>query len=182
VGKCGKVCYTPNSKVVSEIARLFLALTVLGASLLVGVQWEMPFGEFQYSVDDKGRVIIPPSFRDFVGDGMVVTRGMDGCLYIFPLPHWRDIEEKLTKLPITDGSSRNFTRFFYSGASKTTIDAAGRITLPNTLRMYAGINSDVVIAGTPNHLEVWDEAKWLSNLAQVESQPPTPDLLRELIG
>lgn len=142
----------------------------------------MPFGEFQYSVDDKGRVIIPPNFREFVGDGMVVTRGMDGCLNVFPLPIWRDIEEKLTALPITDGASRNFVRFFYSGASKASIDAAGRITLPNPLRMYAGINTNVVIAGAPKRLEIWDEAKWLANLAQVESQPPTPELLRELIG
>ncbi len=142
----------------------------------------MPFGEFQYSVDDKGRVIIPPNFRDFVGDGMVITRGMDGCLYVFPLTTWRDIEDKLTNLPITDGSSRNFIRFFYSGASKASTDAAGRVTLPNTLRMYAGISNDVVIAGAPNRLEVWDEAKWLANLTNVESQVPTPDLLRELIG
>jgi MraZ protein len=142
----------------------------------------MPFGEFQYSVDDKGRVIIPPNFRDFVGDGMVVTRGMDGCLNVFPLTTWRDIETKLTSLPITDGSSRNFVRFFYSGAAKVSIDAAGRITLPSTLRLYAGISNNVVIAGAPNRLEVWDEAKWLTNLANVENQPPTPDLLRELVG
>ncbi len=142
----------------------------------------MPFGEFQYSVDDKGRVIIPPPFRDFVDDGMVVTRGMEGCLYIFPLTSWRRIEERLTDLPLTDHDARNFVRFFYSGAAKAKIDAAGRITIPATLRMFAEVREQVMIAGAPNRLEVWNESRWLSNLAEVQSQPPAPELLRELVG
>ncbi|MCY4355762.1 MAG: division/cell wall cluster transcriptional repressor MraZ [Truepera sp.] len=142
----------------------------------------MPFGEFQYSVDDKGRVIIPPPFRDFVDDGMVVTRGMEGCLYIFPLTSWRRIEERLTDLPLTDYDARNFVRFFYSGAAKAKIDAAGRITIPATLRMFAEVREQVMIAGAPNRLEVWNESRWLSNLAEVQSQPPAPELLRELVG
>lgn len=142
----------------------------------------MPFGEFQYSVDDKGRVIVPPPFREFVEDGMVVTRGMEGCLYVFPLTAWRRIEEKLTNLPLTDYESRNFVRFFYSGAAKAKIDGAGRITLPTTLRTFAGLDSSVVVAGAPNRLEVWNEARWLANLTEVQSQPPAPELLRELVG
>ncbi len=145
----------------------------------------MPFGEFQYSVDDKGRVIIPPSFREFVDDGMVVTRGMEACVYVFPMATWRNIETQLTNLPITDSPSRNFIRFFYSGAAKAAIDSAGRITLPQNLRAFAGIgeaDNSVVIAGTPNRLEIWNEARWLSSLAEVQSSPPVPDLLRELIG
>jgi MraZ protein len=142
----------------------------------------MPFGEFQYSVDDKGRVIIPPSFREFVEDGMIVTRGLDTCLYVFPVAKWRDIEGRLTALPITDEESRRFVRFFYSGATKAQIDAAGRITLPSALRNYSGIGTNVVIAGAPNRLEVWDEATWLSSLNTIASQPPAPELLRELVG
>ncbi len=142
----------------------------------------MPFGEFQYSVDDKGRVIVPPSFRDFVEDGMVITRGMEGCLYIFPLAKWRDMEERLKNLPITDADSQNFVRFFYSGAAKVSLDSAGRITIPNTLRMFADTSNNVVIAGTPNRLEVWNEARWLSNLTAIQSSPPSPELLRELVG
>jgi MraZ protein len=142
----------------------------------------MPFGEFQYSVDDKGRVIIPPSFREFVEDGMIVTRGLDTCLYVFPISKWREIEEKLTSLPITDEASRRFVRFFYSGASKAQIDGAGRITLPGPLRTYSGIGANVVIAGAPNRLEVWDEATWLASLDSIASHPPAPDLLRELVG
>ena len=145
----------------------------------------MPFGEFQYSVDDKGRVIIPPSFREFVTDGMVVTRGMEGCLYIFPVGTWRGIETRLTELPLTDADARNFVRFFYSGAAKASTDSAGRINLPQTLRTFAGVDdtsNSVVIAGAPNRLELWNEARWLSNLMEVQSRPPAPELLRELIG
>jgi MraZ protein len=142
----------------------------------------MPIGEYQYSVDDKGRVIIPPNFRDFVVDGMIITRGMDGCLFIFPVTQWRDIEVKLDALSVMDAASRNFQRFFYSGASKASLDTTGRITLPSSLRTYAGLGNNVVIAGTPNRLEIWDEAKWLTLLANVETQPPTPELLQGLIG
>lgn len=142
----------------------------------------MPFGEFQYAVDDKGRVIVPPPFREFVDDGMVLTRGMEGCLYIFPLAAWRRIEERLTELPLTDAEARSFVRFFYSGAAKAKIDNVGRITLPAPLRMFADLNDNVVIAGAPNRLEVWNEPRWLANLAEVQSKPPAPELLRELVG
>ena len=142
----------------------------------------MPFGEFQYAVDDKGRVIIPPSFRDFVEDGMVITRGMEGCLYTFPLATWRRIEERLTDLPLTDAPSRNFVRFFYSGAAKLSMDSGNRVAIPQTLRMFAEVEGNVVIAGAPNRLEVWNEARWLSNLTEVQSSPPAPELLQELVG
>ena len=142
----------------------------------------MPFGEFPYTVDDKGRVVIPPAFRDFVEDGMVVTRGMEGCLYVFPMAAWRRIEERLTELPLTDPDARNFVRFFYSGASKAKIDGAGRVTLPPTLRQFADTTGNVVVAGAPNRLEIWNEQRWLANLLDVQSSPPAPDLLRELVG
>ncbi len=142
----------------------------------------MPFGEHQYSVDDKGRVIVPPSFRDFVEDGMVITRGMDGCLFVFPVASWQNIEERLTELPITDPSSRNFVRFFYSGASKAKLDSTGRISLPATLREYAKLQSNVMVVGAPNRLEIWNDRLWHENLSAVQESPPAPELLRELIG
>ena len=142
----------------------------------------MPFGEFQYSVDDKGRVIIPPPFRTFIEAGLVITRGMEGCLYIFPNTAWQRIEERLTDLPLTDPDARNFVRFFYSGAAKAKIDTAGRITIAGTLRMFAEVKDQVVIAGAPNRLEVWNETRWLNNLSEVQERPPAPDLLRELVG
>ena len=142
----------------------------------------MPFGEFQYSVDDKGRVIIPPPFRPFIEAGLVITRGMEGCLYIFPNTAWQRIEERLTDLPLTDPDARNFVRFFYSGAAKAKIDTAGRITIAGTLRMFAEVQDQVVIAGAPNRLEVWNETRWLNNLSEVQERPPAPELLRELVG
>ena len=142
----------------------------------------MPFGEFQYSVDDKGRVIIPPPFRTFIEAGLVITRGMEGCLYIFPNTAWQRIEERLTDLPLTDPDARNFVRFFYSGAAKAKIDTAGRITIAGTLRMFAEVKDHVVIAGAPYRLEVWNETRWLNNLSEVQERPPAPELLRELVG
>lgn len=142
----------------------------------------MPFGEHQYSVDDKGRVIVPPTFRDFVEDGMVITRGMDGCLFVFPVAAWQNIEERLTELPITDANSRNFVRFFYSGASKAKLDSTGRISLPATLREYAKLQGNVMVVGAPNRLEIWNDGLWHDNLSAVQENPPAPELLRELIG
>lgn len=147
----------------------------------------MPFGEFQYTMDDKGRVIIPPSFRGFIEDGAVVTRGMEGCLYLFPLTAWERIEKHLTTLPLTDSASRNFVRFFYSGAAKIKLDSSGRVSIPSPLRTFAALvgeetNGNVVIAGAPNRLELWQENKWLESLASIQNEPPAPELLRELIG
>lgn len=145
----------------------------------------MPFGEYQYAVDDKGRVIVPPAFRDFVEDGMVVTRGMEGCLYVFPIAAWRRIEARLEELPLTDRDARAFVRFFYSGAAKAKLDGAGRITVPSPLREFAEVDAGhgpVVVAGAPNRLELWNEGRWKRTLEGVQEQPPAPELLSELIG
>jgi MraZ protein len=138
----------------------------------------MPFGEFPYAVDDKGRVIIPPPFREFVEDGMVVTRGLERCLYVFPVATWKRLEDQLNNLPVTDAPSRKFTRYFYSGAAKAKIDAAGRITLPSTLRTFAGLDTSVMIAGTPNHLEIWDADLWNATIGELQSDLPSPELLQ----
>lgn len=142
----------------------------------------MPFGEYQYSVDDKGRVIVPPAFRDFVAGGMIVTRGLDTCLFVFPITRWESIEAHLTELPLTDAESRNFVRYFYSGAAKLKLDSAGRITLPQPLRNFAKTEGNVVVVGAPNRLEIWNEELWLDQLSLVQEQPPAPELLRELVG
>lgn len=142
----------------------------------------MPFGEFQYAVDDKGRVIVPPAFRDFVDDGMVVTRGMERCLFVFPLGAWQQIETNLQDLPVNDAEVRSWIRFFYSGASKAKLDSAGRITIPSNLRTFAEIEGNVVVAGAPNRLELWNDARWLQNLDGLQAQPPSPELLRGLVG
>lgn len=142
----------------------------------------MPFGEYRYAVDDKGRVVVPPAFRDFVEDGMVLTRGMEGCLYVFPMSAWSRIEQRLEELPLTDRDARNFVRFFYSGAAKAKVDSAGRVTLPPTLRTFAHAQGAVIVAGAPNRLEIWSEERWNANLESVIEEPPAPELLRELVG
>lgn len=142
----------------------------------------MPFGEFQYNLDDKGRVIVPPNFRDFLADGLVLTRGFEGCLYVYPKATWYKMEKEFESAPLVDGDSRAFVRFLYSGASKASMDSTSRITLNNTLRRFAGIEHEVVFAGAPNRLEIWDEAHWLSAITDLQNSPPVPERLLELIG
>lgn len=144
----------------------------------------MPFGEFQHSLDDKGRLVIPQSFRPFVEDGLVITRGMEGCLYVFPIVSWSKIEKQLENLPLTDAESRAFVRFFYSGAYKTQMDNASRVIVPPPLRQFAAMEQDnsVVVAGAPGRLEVWSENRWWSNINKVLENPPAPEALRGLVG
>jgi MraZ protein len=146
----------------------------------------MPFGEYPYSIDDKGRVVMPPDFRKFVEDGMVLTRGFEGCVYIFPINEWQRIENAVDELPLNDKAGRDFMRFFYSGASKLRLDNQSRISVPQTLRAYAGLEGDVVVTGAPKRLELWNVDRWNAIIAEVQMQPPTqdalPDVLRRLVG
>ncbi|WP_216319198.1 division/cell wall cluster transcriptional repressor MraZ [Deinococcus aestuarii] len=142
----------------------------------------MPFGEYPYTIDDKGRVVMPPPFREFVEDGMVLTRGMEGCLYVFPLASWRRVEEQLEGLPLTDAASRAFVRFFYSGASKARLDNQSRVSVPQTLRAFAALESDVIVAGAPGRLELWNPARWEAAILAVQSDPPQPDLLANFVA
>lgn len=142
----------------------------------------MPFGEFQYNLDDKGRVIVPPNFRDFVTDGVVLTRGFEGCLYVFPKAVWYKLDAEFKNLPLLDDKARGLVRFLYSGASKVSMDGTSRITLTNALRRFAGIEHEVVFAGFPNRLEIWNEALWLSTITELQNAPPIPEGLMELVG
>lgn len=142
----------------------------------------MPYGEYPYSIDDKGRVVVPPAFREFVEDGMILTRGMEGCLYIFPLANWRRVEEQLEGLPLTDRDSRAFVRFFYSGAAKARLDNQFRVSVPQPLRAFAGLETEVVVAGAPSRLELWNPARWEAAILAVQNDPPRPDLLANFVA
>jgi MraZ protein len=144
----------------------------------------MPFGEYQYSLDDKGRVVIPQSFRNFVEDGVVITRGLEGCLYMFPLLAWSNIEKQLLNLPLTDMEAQKFVRFFYSGAYKTQMDNASRVMIPPPLRKFAAMeeSNDVVVAGAPTRLELWSESRWWESINKVLESPPAPEALKTLVG
>ena len=117
-------------------------------------------GEYNHSVDTKGRLIIPSKFREQLGEEFIVTRGLDGCLFVFPMKEWEDYEEKLRKLPTTNKNARSFVRFLTAGATSCEFDKQGRILLPATLRKFAGIEKDVVLAGLLNRIEIWSEETW----------------------
>ena len=120
-------------------------------------------GEYSHTVDAKGRLIIPLKFREQLGEECIVTRGLDGYLFIFESGEWEAYEEKLRKLPMTNKNARSFVRFLSGGATPCEFDKQGRILLPATLRKFAGIEKDVILAGLPNRIEVWSEQKWNEN-------------------
>ncbi len=117
-------------------------------------------GEYQHTLDGKGRVIIPSRLRDGLGDRFVVTRGLDQCLFVYPNSEWVRLEQKLKQLPFTKSDSRAFTRLFFSGAMEVEADKQGRILIPNNLREYAGIEKEVMFIGVSNRVEVWSEEAW----------------------
>lgn len=125
----------------------------------------MFMGEYNHSVDVKGRVIIPTKFREELGEEFVVTKGLDGCLFVYPNDEWKLFEEKLRTLPVANKDARKFTRFFLAGAASLEIDKQGRILVPSVLREFAGIEKDVVLVGVSSRVEIWDKAKWVENTA-----------------
>lgn len=125
----------------------------------------MFMGEYNHTVDTKGRLIIPSKFRELLGEEFIVTKGLDGCLFVFPQNEWQAFEEKLRTLPLTQKGARTFTRFFVAGATPCELDKQGRILLPATLREFAGLDKDVVLAGMLNRIEIWSKAKWTENNA-----------------
>lgn len=120
----------------------------------------MLIGEYEHSVDVKGRLIMPAKLRDEIGYKFIVTKGLDGCLFVFPLKEWEIFQEKLRALPVSDKNARNFTRFFFAGAIECEIDKQGRFLVSSNLREFAGLDKDVVIIGMNSRLEIWSKEKW----------------------
>ena len=120
----------------------------------------MFMGEYQHTIDIKGRMIVPAKFREELGSQFVVTRGLDKCLFIYPMEEWNEVEEKLKKLPLTKKDARAFTRVFFSGAVECDIDKQGRINIPQTLRTYADLDKDCVVIGVSNRVELWSKEVW----------------------
>lgn len=130
----------------------------------------MLLGEYQHTIDDKGRMAIPAKFRKSLSNGVVVTKGSEGCLYLYPVEEWTKLAEKLSHLPITQADARAFSRLMLAGASHADIDSQGRVLIPDYLRAYAGVLSKAVIIGLYNRAEIWDEEKWKSYRAGVEEK------------
>lgn len=120
----------------------------------------MFIGEYQHSVDEKGRLAVPTKFRSALTKGAVVTRGLDRCLFVYPLATWKELASKLAGLPISQSKSRAFARLMLAGAMDVKPDKQGRISLPEYLRDYANMDKKVVVAGLYDRLEIWDEAAW----------------------
>lgn len=130
----------------------------------------MLLGEYQHSLDDKGRIAIPAKFRKTLAGGVVITRGLDACLYLYPLEEWTKLADRLAKLPINQADSRAFARLMLAGASHAEIDSQGRVLIPEYLRKYSGISSKAVIVGIYNRAEIWEEGKWLAYRADMEAK------------
>jgi len=120
----------------------------------------MFMGQFQHTIDTKGRLIIPSKFREILNTSFVLTKGLDGCLFVYDKDEWSLLEQKLKTLPFTQKDARAFIRFFFSGAVETEIDKQGRILVPPHLREHAGLQKDVVIIGVSNRAEIWSQEHW----------------------
>ena len=125
-------------------------------------------GEFNHSIDAKGRLIIPSKFREILGEDFVITKGLDGCLFLYPDNEWRVFEEKLRTLPLTNKNARTFTRFFLGSAVDGSLDKQGRVLISSALRSFAGLEKEVVLVGVLDRVEIWDKTKWDENNAVVE--------------
>jgi MraZ protein len=126
----------------------------------------MFMGEYQHSLDNKGRLIIPARFRERLGESLIVTRGLDHCLFGYPLDEWKNLEEKLKALPMTQADSRAFVRFFFSGAIECELDKQGRIMLPQSLREYAQMEKEIVAVGVSTRIELWSLPLWNEYVAK----------------
>lgn len=120
----------------------------------------MFMGEYNHTIDAKGRVIVPSKFRETLGEEFVVTKGLDGCLFVYDNSEWAAFEEKLKSLPITNKDARAFVRFFLAGAASVEVDKQGRILLPGSLRDFAELKKDVVLIGVGSRIEIWSRERW----------------------
>ena len=120
----------------------------------------MFMGEFQHTIDTKGRLIMPAKLREKLGEKFVVTRGLDGCLFGYPLSEWAVLEAKLNEMPLAKKDARTFVRFFYSAATECELDKQGRINLPISLRNHGNLTKNCVIVGVSKRIEIWDEERW----------------------
>lgn len=120
----------------------------------------MFIGEYQHSIDPKKRLAVPSKFRSELKSKVVVTRGLDKCLFVYPMKAWEEIAGKLGSMPVGEATTRSFVRLMLAGATDCEIDKQGRILVPDYLKEYAGLDKNVMIAGLFNRLEIWDEKKW----------------------
>ncbi len=139
----------------------------------------MFIGEYNHSLDAKGRVALPAKFRQKLGEGAIITRGLDHCLFIYNKSDWEELAQKLKALPLTNSKARAFSRLMLAGAMEVEFDAQGRILVPEYLRAYASLKKQTVFAGVYSRIEIWDEAAWRSYKSQTEA---SSDDIAEKLG
>lgn len=139
----------------------------------------MLIGEYTHILDPKKRLSLPAKWRKTLGDTLVVTRGLDHCLFLYPLAAWQEITERVARLPLGHADTRSFNRFFLSGAVEVEVDKSGRILIPDFLKEFAGLDSKVVLAGIHDRAEIWDEARWTQYKSHIEENA---DTLAEKLG
>lgn len=124
-----------------------------------GAKW-LFIGEFHHSMDAKSRLIVPAKFRQELGNSFVMTRGLEGCLFVFPENEWAEIAKKMSALPLMKKDARQFARMFLSGATEAEVDKNGRFVIPAVLSQYAELEKECVVIGVNNRLEVWSKSRW----------------------
>ena len=129
----------------------------------------MFMGEYNHTIDPKGRLIIPAKFREALGDELVVTKGLDGCLFVYANTEWNNFEEKLRTLPLTNKNAGQFTRFFLAGAAACEVDKQGRILIPQVLREFAKLEKDVVLVGVASRIEIWSKEVWEESISTYDT-------------
>ena len=139
----------------------------------------MLIGEYNHSIDAKKRLAIPARLRKIFGDRAVITRGLNNCLFLYPLEQWHTLTEKLGQLPVGQGDTRSFSRLMFSGAMEVELDQLGRVLVPDYLKTYADLSGRVVIIGVYDRLEVWDEQRWLAYKQDAEKNT---DMIAEKLG
>jgi len=139
----------------------------------------MLIGEYKHTLDPKKRLSLPSRWRKELGRKLVITRGLDNCLFVYPLREWELITKKIGQLPLGQADTRSFNRFFLSGAVEVEVDSVGRILVPDFLKDFANLSTAVVLAGIHSRIEIWDENKWTEYKRKIESQA---DALAEKLG
>lgn len=139
----------------------------------------MLIGQFTHTIDDKKRLSLPSKFRKELGKTVVITRGLDTCLFVYSLKEWKEFSAQLASLSMGQSESRAFNRFLLGGAVETPIDSAGRILIPDFLKDFAGLDAKAIVTGVYNRVEIWNESAWESYTDQVEKQA---DSLAQKIG
>lgn len=132
----------------------------------------MLIGEYQHSLDEKGRVNFPAKLRDGLGPRFIITKGLDKCLCVYSEEEWKVLEDKIRTLPVS--KSRELQRFLFAGASDVVPDKQGRVVIPANLREYAGLDKDIMIIGVSVRAEIWDKDRWLESCEKL-----TPDMIAE---